>query len=108
MAAKTQKIQNSSLTDVCDITLHPVLENHQIINGKYAVIDSNGKVINHHNNFNCDENTVICALDGKISRNSSKIWASGCYTIKPKDSKVLDNNYLYYYLSTIKKNMFQK
>ena len=37
-----------SLTDICDITLHHVLEKHQIVNGTYPVIDSNSKVINHH------------------------------------------------------------
>ena len=54
-----------------------------------------------HNAHNVEENVILCsssgAYAGYISKYEKKVWASDCFSVKPKNNSI-DNKYLYYTL----------
>ena len=55
-----------------------------------------------HNEYNTNENVILCASSGSagyISKYNQKIWASDCFAIIPKINSI-NNTYLYYLLKT--------
>ena len=62
-----------------------------------------------HNEYNRKENTILCSQSGAsagyISIYNSKIWASDCFSIIPKNNK-LHNDYLYYILRNMQEKIY--
>lgn len=89
------------LGDVCEFKNGKQLSKSSIIDGEYPVIGGGKNPIGYHNQFNRDENTILCASSGSagyISKYSTKIWASDCFSICSKNKEILNEKYLYYYL----------
>jgi len=103
-------IEYKKLKDVCKFKNGKTITREKCINGEYPVVGG-GKIPScYHDEFNTAENTTICSSSGAsagyISRYSTKIWASDCFSIIPED-KILNNDYLYYYLLHIQDNIYK-
>lgn len=97
------------LTDLCNFKNGKNLTKKNLIEGEYPVIGGGKNPLGMHNEFNRNENTILCsssgAYSGYISRYKSKIWASDCFSIHSKDKDKLSEEYLYYYLVFIQKKI---
>ncbi len=101
----TQKMfgENSMkiLGEVCEFKNGKGIKKDSLIEGEYPVIGGGQKPMGLHNKYNVDENVILCSSSGAyagfISRYNKKVWASDCFSIKPKNN-MIDNNYLYFAL----------
>ena len=96
--------------DVCEFKNGKVLTKNNIVEGEYPVIVGGKQPFGYHNNFNTDENTILCsksgAYAGYFSKYNSKVWMSDCFGIYPK--KQLNKDYLYYYLLCIQNRIYKE
>ena len=82
------------------------LKKSNIILGEFPVIGGGKKPVGFHNDYNRNENVILCSSSGSagyISKYDKKIWASDCFSIDP-DITIINNDYLYYLL----KHRFQE
>ena len=101
----TQKVfgENSvkMLEEICEFKNGKGIKKDTLVEGEYPVIGGGQKPMGLHNEYNVNENVILCSSSGAyagfISRYNKKVWASDCFSIKPKN-KMIDNNYLYYIL----------
>lgn len=97
------------LGEVCDFQNGRGIKKDTLIDGEYPVIGGGQKPMGFHNQFNTNENTILCsssgAYSGFISRYNMKVWASDCFKIIPNDDEI-DNNYLYYLLKTFQDKIY--
>lgn len=108
LCLNTQKVfgENSvkTLGDVCEFKNGKSIKKDRLVEGEYPVIGGGKKPMGLHNEYTVDENVILCSSSGAyagfISRYNKKVWASDCFSIKPKN-KMIDNNYLYYALKLI-------
>ena len=94
-------IQTKKLSEICEFKNGKGIKKDTLVNGDYPVIGGGQKPMGYHNEYNTNENVILCsssgAYAGYISIYNKKVWASDCFSIIPK-SKIIDNNYLYYVL----------
>jgi type I restriction-modification system DNA methylase subunit len=97
------------LGEVCNFQNGRGIKKDTLIDGEYPVIGGGQKPMGFHNQFNTNENTILCsssgAYSGFISRYNMKVWASDCFKIIPNDGEI-DNNYLYYLLKTFQDKIY--
>jgi restriction endonuclease S subunit len=89
------------LGDLCEFKNGTSLSKNNIVKGIYPVIGGGKIPYGYHNKYNCARNTILCSSSGSagfISIYKSKVWASDCFSIIPKDLKY---NNTYYYLLKI-------
>jgi len=90
-----------TLGEICEFKNGKSIKKDRLMQGEYPVIGGGQKPMGLHNEYNVDENVILCSSSGAyagfISRYNKKVWASDCFSIKPKN-KMIDNNYLYYAL----------
>jgi type I restriction enzyme S subunit len=90
-----------TLGDECEFKNGKGIKKENLINGEYPVIGGGQKPMGLHNKYNTNENVILCsssgAYAGYISKYDKKVWASDCFSIKPK-SNLINNNYLYFTL----------
>jgi restriction endonuclease S subunit len=105
-----KKAEIKKLGDVCIFQNGKGINKSELIEGEYPVIGGGKKPLGFHNNFNRDENTILCSssgcYSGYISKYLSKIWASDCFSIKPNEM-IINNNYLYYYLVSKQEEIYK-
>ena len=92
-------VEYKKLEDLCNVTYFDRCDSESI-NGTYPIFCAIG-FSGSHNIFNVDENVIICPYypwSKAINKTNSKVFASDAFTIKPKDSNILDNEYLYKFL----------
>lgn len=96
-----------NISGVCEFKKGKQLSKQNFVDGIYPVIGGGIKPTGYHNNFNMQENTILCSSSGEnagyISRYSSKVWASDCFAILPIN---INSDYLYYILSGLQKKIF--
>jgi type I restriction-modification system DNA methylase subunit len=94
-----------SLGEVCEFQNGKGITKDELVEGEYPVIGGGQQPMGFHNEYNTDENTILCsssgAYSGFISKYNKKVWASDCFSIIPKGN--INNNYIYYFLK-----MFQE
>lgn len=107
----TKNIKWVTLKDICIFKRGKQLSKKNFIKGIYPVIGGGQSATGYHNQFNKDENTILCSSSGAyagfINRYSSKVWASDCFSIHTKNNKKLNENYLYYYLKHIQDDIYK-
>ena len=100
-----------TLGEVCDFKNGKNITKEKLIEGEYPVIGGGQKPLGYHNEYNTNENTILCSSSGAyagfISKYSTKIWASDCFSIKSRDINILNEKYIYYYLKTIQDNIYK-
>jgi type I restriction enzyme S subunit len=98
------------LGELCKFKNGSALTSANFIDGEYPVIGSGKKPIGYHNEYNMEENTIICATSGSaglISKYKTKIWGSDCLSIQTNDILILTDKYLYNYLLLIQDSIFK-
>ncbi len=98
------------LGEVCKFKNGNALTSANFIDGEYPVIGSGKKPIGYHNEYNMEENTIICATSGSaglISKYKTKIWGSDCISIQSNDILFLTEKYLHNYLLLIQDSIFK-
>lgn len=110
LISKNENIQIKTLGEVCEFKNGKGIKKELLIKGDYPVIGGGQKPFGNHNNYNCDENTILCsssgAYSGYISIYNTKVWASDCFSIIPLNNTYLNNYYLYYYLKSIQYKIY--
>jgi type I restriction enzyme, S subunit len=103
------KFEVKKLGDVCEFQNGKGLNKGSFIEGEYYVIGGGQKPIGNHNQYNTEENVILCsssgAYSGFISKYEKKVWKSDCFSIIP-DNNILNNTYLYYYLKDIQTDIY--
>ena len=97
------------LGEVCDFQNGRGIKKDTLIEGEYPVIGGGQKPMGFHNQYNTNENTILCSSSGAyagfISKYNMNVWASDCFKIIPKNGEI-DNNYLYYLLKTFQDKIY--
>ena len=99
-----------TLGEVCNFKNGKGIKKDTLIEGEYPVIGGGQKPMGFHNEYNTDENTILCSSSGAyagfISKYDKKVWASDCFSIIPKNNSI-NNTYLYYLLKTIQDKIYK-
>lgn len=113
---KTEQIQYGedvivkTLGEVCEFKNGKGIKKDTLIEGEYPVIGGGQKPMGFHNEYNTEENTILCSSSGAyagfISKYDKKVWASDCFSIIPKNNSI-NNTYLYYLLKTIQDKIYK-
>ena len=105
-----ENIEWTELSEVCDFKNGKGIKKDTLIDGEYPVIGGGKKPLGYHNEYNRNENTILCsssgANSGYISKYKTKVWASDCFSIKSKKTDILVEQYLYYYLICIQTKIY--
>jgi restriction endonuclease S subunit len=87
------------------------LRKKDFIDGKYMVIGGGKKHSGYHNNYNREENTILCSGTGSyagyISRYNTKVWASEAFSIHSVDLNILNEDYLFLFLVSIQDKIYK-
>jgi type I restriction enzyme M protein len=101
--------QIEKMGNVCDFKNGKSITKSKLITGKYPVIGGGQSPMGYHEEYNRDENTILCSSSGAyagfISKYKEKVFASDCFSIKPKST--LSNNYLFYFLKNIQNSLYK-
>ena len=96
--------------NVCDFRKGKNLLTKDFKKGIYQVIGGGKTPSGHHNEYNRDENTILCSSSGSyagyISKYDNKIWATDCFSIESNNDN-LNEIYLYYYLVNIQDTIYR-
>jgi hypothetical protein len=107
---KIEGVKYEKLGDVCEFKNGKQLSKDKFLDGKYPVIGGGCQPAGYHNEYNRNENVILCSSSGAnagyISKYNCKIWASDCFSIEP-NNKMLNNSYLYYYLKFIQNKIYK-
>jgi len=99
-----------TLGEVCNFKNGKGIKKDTLVEGEYPVIGGGQKPMGFHNEYNADENTILCSSSGAyagfISKYDKKVWASDCFSIIPKNNSI-NNTYLYYLLKTIQDKIYK-
>lgn len=105
-----EDIEWMELSEVCEFKNGKGIKKDTLIDGEYPVIGGGKKPLGYHNEYNRNENTILCsssgANSGYISKYKTKVWASDCFSIKSKKTDILVEQYLYYYLICIQTKIY--
>lgn len=99
---KSFSVELKKIGDICKFKNGKQLSSSKFVEGDYFVIGGGQQPCGKHNEFNRNENTILCSSSGAyagfISIYNTKIWASDCFSIHIKNKDDVENKYLYYYL----------
>jgi type I restriction enzyme, S subunit len=99
-----------TLGEVCKFKNGKGIKKDMLVDGEYPVIGGGQTPMGHHNEFNTNENVILCSSSGAyagfISRYNKKSWASDCFSIIPIND-MLTNDYLYYWLKSIQSQIYK-
>ena len=105
-----EAINIKTLGEVCNFKNGKAIKKDTLVEGEYPVIGGGQKPMGFHNEYNTNENTILCSSSGAyagfISKYDKKVWASDCFSIISKD-KSIENDYLYYLLKSIQHKIYK-
>jgi type I restriction-modification system DNA methylase subunit len=108
---KYEGIEYKKIQDVCDLKNGKTLTKKDIVNGEYPVIGGGKQPLGFHNQYNRLEHTILCSSSGAnagyISKYEKKVWACDCFSIVPKNTEELSNDYLYYVLVDMQEILYK-
>ena len=94
---ETEDYEEKELGEICDIKGgNHSTKKSDFKFGDYPIIGGGRKPIGFHNEYNCDENTILCASHGTVgflSMYPIKTFLTVCFAIILKNKKI--NNYVY-------------
>ena len=100
-----------TLGELCNFKNGKGIKKDTLVEGEYPVIGGGQNPMGFHNEYNTNENAILCSSSGAyagfISKYDKKVWASDCFSIIPKENSKIDNNYLYYLLKTIQDKIYK-
>jgi len=87
-----------NLSEIVSFKKGKQLSKKDFVNGNIPVIGGGINPTGFHNDFNMDENTILCSSSGNnagyINRYDTKVWASDCFAIIPNEN--INKNYIYF------------
>ena len=98
-----------TLGEVCDFKNGKNITKEYLIDGEYPVVGGGQKPMGYHNEYNTNENTILCSSSGAagfISKYHKKVWASDCFSIIPKENSNINSIYLYYVLKFMQDKIY--
>lgn len=99
-----------TLGEVCNFKNGKGIKKDTLIEGEYPVIGGGQKPMGFHNEYNNNENVILCSSSGAyagfISKYNKKVWASDCFSIIP-NSNLIKNDYLYYILKSVQNKIYK-
>jgi type I restriction-modification system DNA methylase subunit/restriction endonuclease S subunit len=106
-----ESITIKTLGEVCTFKNGKGIKKEDLIEGDYPVIGGGQKPLGYHNQYNCNENVILCSSSGAyagfISRYNTKTWISDCFSIKSSNLSILLDNYLYYFLKLSQNEIYK-
>jgi type I restriction enzyme M protein len=97
-----------TLGEVCDIKCgNHSTKKCKFIEGEYLIIGGGKQPIGKHNEYNCDENTILCASHGTagyISMYPVKTFLTMAFAFI-ENKQLINKIYLYYYLKSIEQHL---
>jgi type I restriction-modification system DNA methylase subunit len=106
---KHKDYETKPLGEICEFSGGKQLSKDNFIKGDYPVIGGGTSPVGYHNEFNKNENTILCSSSGAnagyISMYETKVWASDCFSIEPNDLAL--NNYIYYYFKNVQHKIYE-
>jgi len=100
-----------TLGKVCNFKNGKGIKRDKLVEGEYPVIGGGQSPMGLHDEYNTDDNVILCsssgAYAGYISKYEKKVWASDCFSIIPKDDSI-NNDYLYYLLKSMQDTIYKK
>ena len=101
----------NTLGEICNFKNGKGIKKDNLVEGDYPVIGGGQKPMGFHNDYNTNENVILCSSSGAyagfVSKYDKKVWASDCFSIIPKVFVSLNNNYLYYFLKSIQTKIYK-
>jgi type I restriction enzyme M protein len=101
----------NNIDDVCFVKNGKRIKKENLKIGEYPVIGGGKSPMGYHNEYNINENTVLCSITGTysgyISIYDKKVWMSECFALIPKNINVLNNIYLYYILKNLQHKIYK-
>jgi type I restriction-modification system DNA methylase subunit len=98
-----------NLSEIVSFKKGKQLSKKDFVNGNIPVIGGGINPTGFHNDFNMDENTILCSSSGNnagyINRYDTKVWASDCFAIIPNEN--INKNYIYFILKILQNNIFK-
>lgn len=98
-----------TLGEVCKFKNGKGIKKDTLVEGEYPVIGGGQKPMGFHNEYNTDENTILCSSSGAyagfISKYDKQVWASDCFSIIPIIA--INSNYLYYLLKMFQDKIYK-
>ena len=95
---------------MCNFKNGKGIKKDSLIDGEYPVIGGGQSPMGFHNEYNTNENTILCSSSGAyagfISKYDKKVWASDCFSIIIKND-LINNSYLYYLLKYIQDDIYK-
>ena len=99
-----------TLGEICNFQNGKGIKKDRLINGDYPVIGGGQQPMGLHNEYNVVENSILCSSSGAyagfISKYDTKVWASDCFSMSPKNN-LTDNTYLYYFLKNNQNKIYK-
>lgn len=96
---ETSDLSWKKLSDICEFRNGKTITRDKLIDGEFPVIGGGKTPMGFHNEYNRNENTILCSQSGNyagfINKYKKKVWASDCFSIEPT---LINNDYLYYFL----------
>lgn len=80
-----------ALGDICSSVNGKCLTKKDIKDGQYPVIGGGKEPYGFHNNYNTEEDTILCSGSGSagyLSKYETRVWKSDCFSIEPNDIKM--------------------
>jgi type I restriction-modification system DNA methylase subunit len=106
---ENEECKEYNFDDICDTKKGKQLSKEKFKTGIIPVIGGGISPTGYHNEYNMPENTILCSSSGNnagfISKYNTKIWASDCFAIIPKNITIT-NDYLYYLLKIKQDEIF--
>jgi len=97
-----------TLGEVCDIKCgNHSTKKCKFIEGEYLIIGGGKQPIGKHNEYNCDENTILCASHGTagyISMYPVKTFLTMAFAFI-ENKQLINKIFLYYYLKSIEQHL---
>lgn len=86
------KFEVRTLGKLCEFKNGKNIIRDKLVPGKYPVIGGGKQPMGYHNEYNVIENCILCSSTGCyagfISKYETKVWASDCFSIVPKQTNI--------------------
>jgi type I restriction-modification system DNA methylase subunit len=105
----SDKYELKNINEICEFKKGKQLSKDKFKKGTIPVIGGGISPTGYHDEFNMNENTILCSSSGNnagyISRYNSKVWASDCFAIIPNEN--INKDYIYYMLKIRQDDIFK-
>jgi type I restriction enzyme, S subunit len=104
-AVEVEGFESRLLKDVCTFKRGTMITKAHLVEGKFPVIGGGLSPMGYHTENNRPANTILISQSGEnaghVSKYTTPVWASDCFSVESSNTAVLDNAYLYHILKSI-------